>query len=137
MTGGTSFCQGTYLGSTVRNGITTIADRSRCIPSAAETLPADVCFSNRPFRVKRFQTIHPLQCRCRSRARASLRNGTKALPHPLATNHNLAVHQGSETFAQLEPNIKESEQHGFSIVDFASDQMTVRLFKWSWKTQKV
>src|SRR3954447_3726071 len=31
-------------------------------------------FSNRPLRVKRFQTIHPLQCRCRSRARASLRN---------------------------------------------------------------
>jgi hypothetical protein len=35
---------------------------------------ATVCFSNRPFRVKRFQTtIHPT-CRCRSRARASLRN---------------------------------------------------------------
>src|ERR1017187_10462064 len=38
-------------------------------------------FSNRPFGVKRFQTINhylsdhpPLQCRCRSRARASLRN---------------------------------------------------------------
>jgi hypothetical protein len=34
----------------------------------------DVCFSNRPVWVKRFQTIHQLQCRCRSRARASLRN---------------------------------------------------------------
>jgi hypothetical protein len=34
----------------------------------------DVCFSNRPFEVKRLQTIHHLQCRCRSRARASLRN---------------------------------------------------------------
>jgi hypothetical protein len=31
-------------------------------------------FSNRPFGVKHFQTIQPLQCRCRSRARASLRN---------------------------------------------------------------
>src|ERR1035438_2906461 len=38
-------------------------------------------FSNRPFGVKHFQTINhylsdhpPLQCRCRSRARASLRN---------------------------------------------------------------
>src|SRR3981081_2178886 len=31
-------------------------------------------FSNRPIRVKRFQTYLPLQCRCRSRARASLRN---------------------------------------------------------------
>ena len=34
----------------------------------------NVRFSNRPFGVKRFQTIHQLQCRCRSRARASLRN---------------------------------------------------------------
>ena len=34
----------------------------------------DVRFSNRPFRVKRFQAYPPLQCRCRSRARASLRN---------------------------------------------------------------
>src|SRR5262245_39770040 len=33
-----------------------------------------VRFSNRPFEVKRFQTIHPRQCRCRPRARASLRN---------------------------------------------------------------
>ena len=34
----------------------------------------NVCFSNRPFGVKHFQAIHHLQCRCRSRARASLRN---------------------------------------------------------------
>src|ERR1700688_2853558 len=34
----------------------------------------NVCFSNRPFGVKRFQTIHPCNVRCRSRARASLRN---------------------------------------------------------------
>jgi hypothetical protein len=31
-------------------------------------------FSNRPFEVKRFQTIRRLRCRCHSRARASLRN---------------------------------------------------------------
>jgi hypothetical protein len=31
-------------------------------------------FSNRPIRVKRFQSYPPLQYRCRSRARASLRN---------------------------------------------------------------
>src|ERR1017187_6366045 len=44
-------------------------------------LPIHVRFSNRPFGVKHFQTINhylsdhpPLQCRCRSRARASLRN---------------------------------------------------------------
>ena len=30
-------------------------------------------FSNRPFGVKHFQTYPPVQCRCRSRARASLR----------------------------------------------------------------
>ena len=35
---------------------------------------AHVGFSNRPFRVKRFSDYPPLQCRCRSRARASLRN---------------------------------------------------------------
>ena len=34
-------------------------------------------FSNRPIRVKRFQTYLPMQCRCRSRARASLRNRHK------------------------------------------------------------
>src|SRR5262249_50016108 len=33
----------------------------------------DVRFSNRPSGVKRFQAIHQLQCRCRSRALASLR----------------------------------------------------------------
>ena len=31
-------------------------------------------FSNRPVGVKRFQNYPPMQCRCRSRARASLRN---------------------------------------------------------------
>ncbi len=34
----------------------------------------DVRFSNRPVEVKRFQALHLLWCRCRSRARASLRN---------------------------------------------------------------
>ena len=37
----------------------------------------------------------------------------------------------------MDETVKPIEQHGFSIVDFASDQMTVRLFKWDWKTQKV
>ena len=44
-----------------------------CKPEGVSNFP-DVRFSNRPLRVKRFQTIHPLQCRCGSRARASLRN---------------------------------------------------------------
>src|SRR5258705_9521725 len=39
------------------------------------------CFSNRPFRVKRFSDYPPLQCRCRSRARASLRNRHQAPFH--------------------------------------------------------
>jgi hypothetical protein len=34
----------------------------------------DVRFSNRPVGVKRFQAIHHYKCRCRPRARASLRN---------------------------------------------------------------
>src|SRR4051812_1060557 len=38
------------------------------------TSHVDVRFSNRPFRVKRFSDYPPPQCRCRSRARASLRN---------------------------------------------------------------
>src|SRR6202163_4955211 len=38
------------------------------------TVLSDVCFSNRPFEVKHFQTIHHCSCRRRSRARASLRN---------------------------------------------------------------
>ena len=43
--------------------------------AAATVLTVGVRFSNRPFGVKRFLTDYlPLQCRCRSRARASLRN---------------------------------------------------------------
>ena len=34
--------------------------------SAVPTALSNVGFSNRPFGVKRFQTTHPLQCRCRS-----------------------------------------------------------------------
>ena len=38
----------------------------------------------------------------------------------------------------MDETVKPIEQHGFSIVDFASDQDDVlRLFKWDWKTQKV
>ena len=37
-------------------------------------VPPDVGFSNRPFGVKRFQTIHPYGMGGHSRARASLRN---------------------------------------------------------------
>ena len=39
--------------------------------------PFDVRFSNRPVWVKRFEAIPPLQCRCRLRARASLRTRRK------------------------------------------------------------
>jgi hypothetical protein len=37
----------------------------------------------------------------------------------------------------MDETVKPIEQHGFSIVDFIPDKMTVRLFKWDWKTQKV
>ena len=43
-------------------------------------MPNMFAFSNRPFGVKRFSDYPPIQCRCRSRARASLRNRHKALP---------------------------------------------------------
>ena len=47
--------------------------RSRS-PNGQEASTSDVCFSNRPVEVKRFQTIHDIGGECRSRARASLRN---------------------------------------------------------------
>src|SRR5450830_1714252 len=53
----------------------------RCMITANRRARATVAFSNRPVGVKRFQAISHylsddplLQCRCRSRARASLRN---------------------------------------------------------------
>src|SRR3974377_2324600 len=53
------------------------ADRHMsALPSVADIAEAreHVRFSNRPFWVKRFQTVHHFSGRCRSRARASLRN---------------------------------------------------------------
>ena len=44
------------------------------LPQTSARAQADVRFSNRPFGVKRFSDYPPVQCRCRSRARASLRN---------------------------------------------------------------
>src|SRR5215475_8391961 len=55
----------------------------------------DVRFSNRPSGVKRFQAIHQLQCRCRSRARASSligRLGSSAFR--LSTNSSVDVAHG-------------------------------------------
>jgi len=40
----------------------------------ASAMHSNVCFSNRPFGVKHFQTIHHCGVECRARARASLRN---------------------------------------------------------------
>ena len=45
----------------------------------ADIIVSDIRFSNRPFGVKHFQTIHHCN-RCRSRARASLRNRRQVLP---------------------------------------------------------
>jgi hypothetical protein len=43
-------------------------------PDRTSGRPANVCFSNRSFEVKRFRDDPPPQFRCRSRAHASLRN---------------------------------------------------------------
>ena len=52
--------------------------RGHSLQIVAHRKSLHVRFSNRPFDVKRFQTIRRLRCRCHSRARASLRNRTKA-----------------------------------------------------------
>ena len=64
----------------------------------------------------------PIGCRTGPNGWPSGRRGTGALP---------------PAHLDMDETVKPIEQHGFSIVDFASDQMTVRLFKWDWKTQKV
>ena len=51
--------------------------------------------SNRPFEVKRFQTIRRLRCRCHSRARASLRNRHQGPCMELSLSRNLL---GSKSF---------------------------------------
>ena len=38
---------------------------------------------------------------------------------------------------RMEEFIKPIEQHGFSIVDFTPEKITVRLFKWDWRSQTV
>ena len=58
----------------------------------------DVRFSNRPFGVKRFRTIRDyprLQCRCRSRARASLRNRPQSPCMGLLLSRSSAVQRMS------------------------------------------
>jgi hypothetical protein len=47
---------------------------SQTLPSHSARARINVCFSNRPVWVKRCQTIPRWRCRCRSQARASLRN---------------------------------------------------------------
>jgi len=37
----------------------------------------------------------------------------------------------------MDEHVKPIEQHGFTIVDFEPDKMTLRMFKWDWKTQGV
>ena len=71
-------------------------------PAAIVNVPAaplNVCFSNRPVRVKHFQTFPPLQCRCRSRARVSLRTRRQcrkywsgASPATYATSRWVIIH---------------------------------------------
>jgi hypothetical protein len=64
----------------------------------------------------------PIGCRTGPNGWPSGRRGTGALP---------------PAHLDMDETVKPIEQHGFSIVDFIPDKMTVRLFKWDWKTQKV
>jgi hypothetical protein len=64
----------------------------------------------------------PIGCRTGPNGWPSGRRGTGALP---------------PAHLDMDETVKPIEQHGFSIVDFTPDKMTVRLFKWDWKTQKV
>jgi putative tryptophan/tyrosine transport system substrate-binding protein len=47
-----------------------MSERGHSLQIVAHRKSLHVRFSNRPFEVKRFQTIHRLRCRCHSRARA-------------------------------------------------------------------
>jgi hypothetical protein len=77
--------------------------------------PRYVRFSNRPFEVKRFQTIHYLQCRCRSRARYFD-------PFQMvSTSQRLAkAHVPIEPFAQTLPNLTAMTENLFDLIQSRS-----------------
>ena len=64
----------------------------------------------------------PIGCRTGPNGWPSGRRGTGALP---------------PAHLDMDETVKPIEQHGFSIVDFTPDKITVRLFTWDWKSQKV
>ena len=80
-----------------------------------------VRFSNRPFGVKRFQAINhylsdypPLQCRCRSRARASLRNRRQG-PSTMGFE-NEAEQSNGRPYRQIDDRSKRTNELTSSIV---------------------
>ena len=64
----------------------------------------------------------PIGCRPGPLGWPSGRRGTGAMP---------------PAHLDMEEQVKPIEQHGFTVVDFTPDKMTVRLFKWNIKTQPV
>ena len=64
----------------------------------------------------------PIGCRPNPMGWPSGRRGTGAMP---------------PAHLDMDEHVKPIEQHGFTIVDFTPDRMTLRLFKWDWKTQGV
>jgi len=64
----------------------------------------------------------PIGCRPGPLGWPSGRRGTGAMP---------------PAHLDMEEQVKPIEQHGFTIVDFTPEKMTVRLFKWDIKTQTV
>ena len=64
----------------------------------------------------------PIGCRPGPLGWPSGRRGTGAMP---------------PAHLDMEEQVKPIEQHGFTVVDFTPDKMTVRLFKWDIKTQPV
>ena len=64
-------------------------------PDRTSGRPANVCFSNRSFEVKRFRDDPPPQFRCRSRAHASLRNRRQGPCMELSLSRSLL---GSKSF---------------------------------------
>jgi phosphodiesterase/alkaline phosphatase D-like protein len=64
----------------------------------------------------------PIGCRTNPAGWPSGRRGTGAMP---------------PAHFDMDERVKPIEQHGFTIVDFTPDKMTLRMFKWDWKTQGV
>ena len=87
---------------------------------------ATQCFSNRPFGVKRFQTIRPVVCRYHSRARALIRNRhstpNSSAIHKLPADYPIFRQADIERFSvctepvAFDPNAKRAMSASLSAV---------------------